>query len=77
LLVEVKTGDDTFAKACWRFSRYFPKTPKGQAVRNLKRPNEKEAISMLPAHEFLATLTLTKDFFNNGMEAKNPGKSFF
>ncbi len=59
LLVEVKTGDDTFAKAFWRFSRYFPKTPKVQVVHDLKRPKEKEGISMVPAHEFLARLTLT------------------
>jgi uncharacterized protein len=59
LLAEVKTGDDTFAKAFWRFGRYFPKTPKVQVVLDLKRPKEKEGISMVPAHDFLAGLTLT------------------
>jgi uncharacterized protein len=58
LLAEVKTGDDNFAKAFWRFGRYFPKTPKVQIVQGLKRPKEKEGISMVPAHEFLAGLTL-------------------
>ncbi len=59
LIVEVKTGDDTFSKAFWRFGRYFPKTPKVQVVLDLKRAKEKEGISMVPAHEFLAGLTLT------------------
>jgi hypothetical protein len=55
----VKTGDDNFAKAFWRFGRYFPKIPKVQIVLDLKRHKEKEGISMIPAHEFLAGLTLT------------------
>jgi uncharacterized protein len=59
LLVEVKTGDDTFTKAFWRFGGYFPKTPKVQVVLDLKRPREKEGISMVSAHEFLSNLTLT------------------
>ena len=59
LLAEVKTGDDTFAKAFWRFGRYFPKISKVQIVLDLKRHKEKEGISMIPAHEFLAGLTLT------------------
>ena len=58
LLAEVKTGDDTFAKAFWRFGRYFPQTPKVQVVLDLKRPKEKEGISMVPANEFLADLKL-------------------
>lgn len=58
LMAEAKTGDDTFAKAFWRFDRYFPKTPKVQVVQGLKRSKEKEGISMIPAHDFLAGLTL-------------------
>lgn len=60
LLAEVKAGDQTFAKALWHFGRYFQNAPpKVQIVLDLKRPREKDSVSMVPAHEFLANLTLT------------------
>jgi predicted AAA+ superfamily ATPase len=59
LMVEGKTGDDAFAKALWHFGRYFPQTPKIQAVLELKRSKEKDGVSMVPAHEFLATVTIS------------------
>ena len=59
LMVEGKAGDETFAKALWHFGRYFPQTSKVQAVLGLKRAKEKDGVSMIPAHEFLAKLTLS------------------
>jgi predicted AAA+ superfamily ATPase len=59
LMVEGKTGDDTFAKSLWHFGRYFPRTAKVQAVLELKRSKEKDGVSMVPAHEFLAALTVS------------------
>lgn len=58
ILAEVKASDDTFAKALWHFGRHMPTTRKVQIVLDLKRAREKEGVSMLSAHVFLAGLTL-------------------
>jgi len=58
LLAEVKASDETFAKALWHLGRYMPSMRKVQIVLDLKRVREKEGVSMLPAHAFLAGLSL-------------------
>jgi len=58
LLAEVKAFDETFAKALWHLGRYMPSMRKVQIVLDLKRVREKEGVSMLPAHAFLAGLSL-------------------
>ena len=59
LLAEVKASDDAFAKALWHFGRFMPSTRRVQIVLDLKRAREKEGVSMLSAHAFLAGLSLT------------------
>jgi hypothetical protein len=58
IMAEVKASDDNFAQALWHFGGSLPDVRKVQIVLDLKRTREKDGVSMISAHEFLAELTL-------------------
>ncbi len=60
LLVEVKTGDDNFAKSLYRFHSYLPGTRAVQVVYDLRQAKlaPGKPITMTSTHEFLANFTL-------------------
>lgn len=55
LLVEVKTGDETFSRHLGRFSGFFPLARAVQVVHDLRRRKSSGRLEMWPAHEFLAS----------------------
>lgn len=52
-MIEVKTADDAFSPALFRFHKFLPTAKPIQIVYKLKRKKTKEAVSMLSVHEFL------------------------
>jgi predicted AAA+ superfamily ATPase len=60
LLVEVKTGDDSFSKSLYRFQGYLPGARAVQVVYDLRRAKSVPGrhMTMAPAHEFLEKFTL-------------------
>jgi hypothetical protein len=58
MLVEVKAGDDVFAKSLFRFHSIFKEAKAFQVVYDLKKSKSKDNINMLPAHEFLSQLQI-------------------
>jgi predicted AAA+ superfamily ATPase len=60
MMVEVKSGDDQFSKALFRFHKFLKETIPIQIVYNLKRKKSKGPADMLPAHEFLGKLSFSK-----------------
>jgi predicted AAA+ superfamily ATPase len=61
LMVEVKIGDDSFARPLFRFREALPGTRAVQVVDGLERRKEKDGVEMRPAAEFLATLEIRAD----------------
>lgn len=59
LMVEVKTGDDSFSPALFKFHRHLPAVRAVQVVLNLERKRSSGDIDMLPAAEFLRRLSFT------------------
>jgi len=57
LMVEVKAGDDSFARPLFHFRNALPGTRAVQVVHGLDRTKEKDGVEMRPAAEFLAALT--------------------
>lgn len=52
-MMEVKASDDNFSPSLFRFHRYLKNLNIFQVVYGLKKKKTKEAVRMLPAHEFL------------------------
>ncbi len=55
-LIEVKTTDDTFSPALFRFHEFLPTAVPSQIVQQLRRKKSKGPATMLPVHEFLKDL---------------------
>ncbi len=56
MMIEVKTSDDRFSKALFRFHKFLKETIPIQIVHNLKRKKSKGPAAMQPIHEFLKNL---------------------
>jgi predicted AAA+ superfamily ATPase len=56
LMVEVKAGDDSFAKSLFRFRKAVGDVRTVQAVYGLDRKKSRDGVDMVAAHEFLAEL---------------------
>jgi predicted AAA+ superfamily ATPase len=59
IMVEVKTGDDSFSRSLFRFHNFLKETKPLQVVYKLDRKKSSQNVKMLPAHEFLADLDLS------------------
>jgi len=58
LMIEVKVSDDSFSKSLFRFQGFLKETKPVQVVYNLDRKKSSKGVKMLPAHEFLADISL-------------------
>ena len=56
LMVEVKAGDDSFAKPLFKFKKALPGVRAVQVVYGLERKKNRDGIDMVAAHEFLSDL---------------------
>jgi len=56
LMVEVKAGDDSFAKPLFKFKKALPGVRAVQVVYGLERKKNRNGIDMVAAHEFLSDL---------------------
>ncbi len=56
MMIEVKSGDDRFAKSLFRFHGFLKNTLPFQVVYNLKRKKSKGPATMQSVHEFLKNL---------------------
>ena len=57
-MIEVKVSEDNFSPSLFRFHRKLEHAKPYQIVYRLKRKKSKDAVRMLPAHEFLRELQL-------------------
>jgi predicted AAA+ superfamily ATPase len=57
LMVEVKSGDDTFSRSLFRFHGYLPGTKAVQVVHGLGRKKSSGGVNMLAVDEFLMKLS--------------------
>jgi len=53
LIVEVKTGEESFDRSLFHFRRFLPDVRAVQVVLGLKRKKHSEDVEMIAAHEFL------------------------
>jgi predicted AAA+ superfamily ATPase len=58
LMAEVKTGDDSFSKALFKFRDALPGVRAVQAVHGLERRKNHAGVEMISAHDFLAELNI-------------------
>ncbi|HCS46712.1 MAG: hypothetical protein A2V45_09745 [Candidatus Aminicenantes bacterium RBG_19FT_COMBO_58_17] len=59
LMVEVKTGSDSFEKSIFRFRDYLPGVRAVQVVLGLKKAKSSGGVEMIAAPEFLANLSIS------------------
>ncbi len=59
MMIEVKTGDDNFSPALFRFGNLLKNSKVVQVVYDLKRKKTKNSVIMLPVHEFLRDFQLS------------------
>ena len=57
-MIEVKVSEENFSPSLFRFQRKLEHAKPYQIVYGLKRKKSKDAVRMLPAHEFLRDLQL-------------------
>ena len=57
-MIEVKVSEEKFSPSLFRFHRKLEHAKPYQIVYRLKRKKSKDAVRMLPAHEFLRDLQL-------------------
>jgi predicted AAA+ superfamily ATPase len=58
LMIEAKVSDDSFSRSLYRFQGFLKGTKSIQVVYNLDRKKSSGGVKMLPAHEFLADISL-------------------
>ena len=58
LMIEVKTGSDSFEKSLFRFRNFLPGVRAVQVVLGLRRTKNSDGVEMIPAPEFLANLAI-------------------
>ena len=61
MMVEVKTRNNNFSPALFRFGNFLKSTKKLQVVYDLKRKKAKNGAIMLPAHEFLKDFQISRN----------------